>query len=224
VYLAFVIDLFARRIVGWKSSKTDFVLDALEQALHARRPTQGGLIHRSDRSVQYVSIRYTQWLAEAGIEPLVGSVGDSHDNALAETIRSPGFPGRFNMIEDVFGRTLVADEVHALESSELAAAVLGRACPSERTGGRPLVLYSDNGSAMKGSSMLARGCSIEVSDASAVPPRRKRCLAIAKAGPVRAGEMPHPPAMDRQDTEPNPAHGLSSQSRTSADGEQKRAA
>ena len=89
VYVAFVIDVFARRIVGWKvsaSARTDFVLDALEQALHARRPTQGGLIHHSDRGVQYVSIRYTERLAEAGIEPSVGSVGDSYDNALAETI------------------------------------------------------------------------------------------------------------------------------------------
>lgn len=89
VYVAFIIDVFARRIVGWKassSSRTDFVLDALEQALHARRPTQPGLIHHSDRGVQYVSIRYTERLAEAGIEPSVGSVGDSYDNALAETI------------------------------------------------------------------------------------------------------------------------------------------
>jgi putative transposase len=68
VYVAFVVGVFARRIVGWKvsaSSKTDFVLDALEQALHVRRPTRGGLIHHSDRGVQYVSIRYTQRLAEA---------------------------------------------------------------------------------------------------------------------------------------------------------------
>jgi putative transposase len=89
VYVAFVIDVFARRIVGWKvsaSAHTDFVLDALEQALHARRPTEGGLIHHSDRGSQYVSIRYTERLAEAGIEPSVGSVGDSYDNALAETI------------------------------------------------------------------------------------------------------------------------------------------
>lgn len=89
VYVAFVIDVFARRIVGWKASssaRTDFVLDALEQALWARRPTQGGLIHHSDRGSQYVSIRYTERLAEAGIEPSVGSVGDSYDNALAETI------------------------------------------------------------------------------------------------------------------------------------------
>lgn len=90
VYVAFVIDVFARRIVGWKvssSARTDFVLDALEQALHARRPvSQGSLIHHSDRGVQYVSIRYTERLAEAGIEPSVGSVGDSYDNALAETI------------------------------------------------------------------------------------------------------------------------------------------
>ena len=90
VYVAFVIDTFARRIVGWRASRTahaGFVLDALEQALHDRRPTRsGGLIHHSDRGSQYVSIRYTERLAEAGIEPSVGSVGDSYDNALAETI------------------------------------------------------------------------------------------------------------------------------------------
>ncbi len=90
VYVAFVIDTFARRIVGWRASRTahtDFVLDALEQALHDRRPVrQAGLVHHSDRGVQYVSIRYTERLAEAGIEPSVGSVGDSYDNALAETI------------------------------------------------------------------------------------------------------------------------------------------
>ena len=90
VYVAFVIDAFARRIVGWRVSRTahaSFVLDALEQALHERRPVQGsGLVHHSDRGVQYVSIRYTERLADAGIEPSVGSVGDSYDNALAETI------------------------------------------------------------------------------------------------------------------------------------------
>ena len=89
VYVAFVIDVFARRIVGCNvsaSARTDFVLDALEQAVHARRPVQGGLIHHSDRGVQYVSIRYTERLGEAGIEPSVGRVGDSYDNALAETI------------------------------------------------------------------------------------------------------------------------------------------
>jgi putative transposase len=89
-YVAFIIDTFANRIVGWKvsrSAKTDFVLDALEQALYARRPAhQGGLIHHSDRGSQYVSIRYTERLATAGIEPSVGSVGDACDNALAETI------------------------------------------------------------------------------------------------------------------------------------------
>ena len=87
-YVAFIIDVFARRIVGWKlsaSQQTQFVLDALEQALHARRPGEA-LIHHSDRGSQYVSIRYTERLAEAGIEPSVGSVGDSYDNALAETI------------------------------------------------------------------------------------------------------------------------------------------
>jgi putative transposase len=90
VYVAFIIDAYARRIVGWRVSRTahaGFVLDALEQALHARRPAhKTGLVHHSDRGSQYVSIRYTERLAEAGIEPSVGSVGDSYDNALAETI------------------------------------------------------------------------------------------------------------------------------------------
>ncbi|MFM0307744.1 IS3 family transposase [Paraburkholderia sp. RL17-383-BIF-A] len=90
LYVAFVIDVFARRIVGWRvstSMTTDFVLDALEQALYARRPGDDGtLVHHSDRGAQYVSIRYSERLAEAGIEPSVGSRGDSYDNALAETI------------------------------------------------------------------------------------------------------------------------------------------
>ena len=89
-YVVFVIDTFANCIVGWKvsrSAKTDFVLDALEQALYARRPVhKGGLIHHSDRGGQYVSILHTERLAKAGIEPSVGSVGDACDNALAETI------------------------------------------------------------------------------------------------------------------------------------------
>ena len=90
VYVAFVIDAYARRIVGWRvstSPHTGFVLDALEQAVHERRPTKGmGLVHHSDRGSQYLSIKYTERLADAGIEPSVGSVGDSYDNALAETI------------------------------------------------------------------------------------------------------------------------------------------
>jgi len=90
VYVAFVIDAYARRIVGWRVSRqahASFVLDALEQALHERRPAhRGGLVHHSDRGSQYVSIKYTERLAQAGIEPSVGSVGDSYDNALAETI------------------------------------------------------------------------------------------------------------------------------------------
>jgi transposase InsO family protein len=90
VYVAFVIDVFARYIVGWRvstSMQTDFVLDALEQALYARQPWRHGtLTHHSDRGSQYVSIRYSERLAEAGIEPSVGSTGDSYDNALAETI------------------------------------------------------------------------------------------------------------------------------------------
>jgi putative transposase len=90
VFVAFVIDAYARRIVGWRVSTSPhagFVLDALEQAVHERRPTKGmGLVHHSDRGSQYLSIKYTERLAEAGIEPSVGSVGDSYDNALAETI------------------------------------------------------------------------------------------------------------------------------------------
>ena len=90
LYVAFVIDVFARRIVGWRVSRsmhTDFVLDALEQALYARQPERdSSLIHHSDRGSQYVSIRYSERLAEAGVEPSVGSKGDSYDNALAETI------------------------------------------------------------------------------------------------------------------------------------------
>ena len=88
LYVAFVIDVYARRIVGWRvasSLKTDLVLDALEQALWSRTGMRG-LVHHSDRGSQYLSIRYTERLAEAGIESSVGSVGDSYDNALAETI------------------------------------------------------------------------------------------------------------------------------------------
>jgi len=90
VYVAFVVDVFSRRIVGWRQSSsmhTEFVLDALEQALYDRRPGDGNsLVHHSDRGSQYLSLRYTERLAEAGIEPSVGSKGDSYDNALAETI------------------------------------------------------------------------------------------------------------------------------------------
>lgn len=90
VYVAFVIDAFARRIVGWRVSaraETTLVLDALDQALHARGPFPGGaLIHHSDRGVQYLSLKYTERLTDAGVKPSVGSVGDSYDNALAETV------------------------------------------------------------------------------------------------------------------------------------------
>ena len=88
-YTAFVIDAYARRIVGWRVSNslhTDLALDALEQALHERRAPRDGLIHHSDRGVQYLSLRYTERLAHRGIAPSVGSVGDSYDNALAESI------------------------------------------------------------------------------------------------------------------------------------------
>lgn len=87
-YVAFVIDVFSRRIVGWRATsslRSDLALDALEQALYDRE-TDAGLVHHSDRGVQYLSIRYTERLAEAGIEPSVGSRGDSYDNALAESV------------------------------------------------------------------------------------------------------------------------------------------
>lgn len=88
VYVAFVIDVFSRGIVGWRvarTMRTDLVLDALEQALWARRNTDG-LVHHSDRGSQYLSIRYSERLAAAGVAPSVGRRGDSYDNALAETI------------------------------------------------------------------------------------------------------------------------------------------
>ena len=88
VYVAFITDAFSRKIVGWRVSnslRSDLALDALEQALHARSGLEG-LVHHSDRGVQYLSIRYSERLKDAGIEPSVGSVGDSYDNALAETI------------------------------------------------------------------------------------------------------------------------------------------
>ncbi len=90
LFVAFVIDVYACRIVGWRvshSMRTDFVLDALEQALYERQPQLSDhLVHHSDTGSQYVSIRYTERLADAGIEPSIGSRGDSYDNALAETI------------------------------------------------------------------------------------------------------------------------------------------
>src|SRR3954452_7702427 len=90
VYVAFVIDAYARRIVGWRVSRTahaSFVLDALEQALHDRRPAHpGGVEHHSHGGSQYVSIKYTERLVEAGVDPSVGSIGDSYDNALGEAM------------------------------------------------------------------------------------------------------------------------------------------
>jgi len=109
VYAAFVIDVFSRMIVGWRVSnslRTDLALDALEQALHARSDTDG-LIHHSDRGSQYLSIRYTERLAAAGVDTSVGSVGDSYDNAMAETIiglykaEEIGPKGPWRNIEDV---------------------------------------------------------------------------------------------------------------------------
>ncbi len=89
VYVAFVIDVYARRIVGWRvasTMRTDLVLDALEQAMHQRCEQEASLVHHSDRGLQYLSMRYTDRLVEAGIEPSVGSRGDSYDNALAESV------------------------------------------------------------------------------------------------------------------------------------------
>lgn len=91
VYVAFVIDVFSRRIVGWRAHttmKTELVLDALEQALYDRvlEGAPGALVVHSDRGSQYVSMRYTERLAEAGVAPSVGSVGDAYDNALAESV------------------------------------------------------------------------------------------------------------------------------------------
>ena len=88
MYVAFVIDVFARRIIGWRVARSmhaELVLDALEQAIWSRSGIDG-VVHHSDRGSQYLSIRYSERLAEAGVEPSVGSVGDSYDNALAETI------------------------------------------------------------------------------------------------------------------------------------------
>jgi len=90
VYVAFVTDVFSRRIVGWRASKTmrsDLALDALEQALYDR-DTDATLVHHSDRGSQYLSIRYTERLADAGIEPSVGSRGDAYDNAMAESVNA----------------------------------------------------------------------------------------------------------------------------------------
>ena len=90
VYVAFVIDVFARRLVGWRVSaslRTDFVLDALEQAIYDRCGAGATeLVHHSDRGTQYLSMRYTDRLTDAGIDPSVGSRGDSYDNALAESV------------------------------------------------------------------------------------------------------------------------------------------
>lgn len=89
-YIAFIIDAFSRGIVGWRvatSLRTDLALDALEMAFWVRnRPSLEGLVHHSDRGVQYLSIRYTERLAEEGAVTSVGSKGDSYDNALAETV------------------------------------------------------------------------------------------------------------------------------------------
>jgi putative transposase len=91
-YTAFVVDAFSRRIVGWRvaaSLRTDLALDALEMAIWARGSALPGLVHHSDRGVQYLSIRYTERLAQAEAVNSVGAKGDSHDNAPAETVNGP---------------------------------------------------------------------------------------------------------------------------------------
>ena len=116
VYVAFVIDVFARRLVGWRVShamRTDLVLDALDQAIHQRCDDDtGDLIHHSDRGVQYLSMRYTERLVDAGIEPSVGSRGDSYDNALAESVI-----GLFKA--EVIGRRPRWDGLEAVEFATL---------------------------------------------------------------------------------------------------------
>ena len=96
VYVAFITDVFSRKIVGWRVSnslRSDLALDALEQALHAR-PDLGHLVHHSDHGVQYLSIRYTERLKDVGIEPSVGTVGDSYDNAMAVRVNEFETPDR----------------------------------------------------------------------------------------------------------------------------------
>ena len=126
VYVAFVIDAFARRIVGWRVSRTahaSFVLDALEQAIHARKPAKGsGLVHHSDRGVQYLSIKYSGRLAEAGIDPSVGSVGDSYDNALAETIIQDRGARLADLAVDIWRRPVLTDRVLASYETPRAGA------------------------------------------------------------------------------------------------------
>ncbi|KPN63209.1 Integrase core domain-containing protein [Aliiroseovarius crassostreae] len=118
-YVAFVIDSFVNRIVGWRASRspqTQFVLDALEQALYERRP-DGDLIHHSDRCSQYVSIRYTERLAEAGIEPSVGSVGDSYEFKLVRVCGSND-PGDHLKAQNALAETIIglfkAEVIHRL--------------------------------------------------------------------------------------------------------------
>jgi len=136
IYVAFVIDVFSRMIVGWRaatSMNAELTLDALEQALWARK-IKGKLIHHSDRGSQYVAIRYTERLLEAGVEASVGSVGDAYDNALAETIN--GFfkaelirrRGTWKGIEDVEYATL--DLVHWFNTKRLIEPI-GYISPSE---------------------------------------------------------------------------------------------
>ena len=137
VYVAFVVDVFSRRIVGWRVStslRSDLALDALEQALHARGNCHEPLIHHSDRGVQYLSIRYTDRLKDAGIDASVGSVGDSYDNALAESINALfkteviKRQGPWKGWEDVEGATL--NWVHWFNTKRILQP-LGDICPPD---------------------------------------------------------------------------------------------
>ena len=134
--VAFVIDAYARKIVGWRVSTTPHagcVLDALEQAAHERRPVKGaGLVHHSDRGSQYLSIKYTERLAEAGIEPSVGSVGDSYDNALAETIN-----GLLKPKSSTVAAHGAASKPSNMQPSSGSTGSTTAACPSQSETSRP---------------------------------------------------------------------------------------
>ena len=126
VYVAFVIDVFARRIVGWRVSASlhaDFVLDALEQAIYARcDETVGDLVHHSDRGSQYLAMRYTERLADAGIEPSVGSRGDSYDNArIGDWALQSGGDSSERPVADVRRRRIRHADVGGLVQSSTAA-------------------------------------------------------------------------------------------------------
>lgn len=147
--MAFVVDVYARRIVGWKVSRparTDFVLDALEQVLYARR-RDDELVQYPGRGSQHVSIRHTERLPEAGIEPSVGSVGDSRDNAFAETINSPY---KVEVVRRQPGATTSTGIGHAHLGGPVqppAPAGADRGCSASRSRSQPLLATGGSGAA-----------------------------------------------------------------------------